>query len=213
MSHPSKYIGKVILVEGEDDKTLMLSLNQPKEGIFVLNGYSKDKLGKKLNDIKNGTTEFQEDISSLLIIVDTDGNLDGRKEEILDLLKKYGLELPTDYKLGTIQKLQFISVGIFLLPNNEEPGSLETLLLKSISHDSLLTCTEKLIDCRKNSAFPFKKDLTLNQQSKMKLNLYLDLLKVDHDFHYDKTYQTEINSQNDCFKPLRSFIDYQELPI
>ena len=199
------YKGDVILVEGFDDEKLIRKLlpSGLQKNIIQLGGYTY--LATRLESIKLNTKSFQTDINSLLIIIDADDNFGNRKKNVVDLLNRNGLILSTTYKLGTIEWLNGINVGVFILPDNRNSGSLERLLLESVEHKNLLACTDNMISCRNSSNTPFQ-NLTQNQLDKVKFRLYMNTLVADYDFTYKDTFAAEIDYSHSCFDDLKLFV-------
>ena len=86
---------------------------------------------------------------------------------------------------------------------------METLLLQSVNHRAILSCAENMIACRKTDDASFNWN-TQNKYDKIKCRLHMNILIVDHDFNYDKTFKSEINfaDENDgIFANLMQFIN------
>ena len=144
-----------------------------------------------------------------MIIVDADDNFEQRKDEVLKKLNDVGISMSSTYQLGTLEQVNGITIGVYILPDNNGIGSLETLLLKSVRHQSLLQCADSMIQCRKTNDPTFNWN-TQNKYDKIKCRLHMNILIVDHDFNYDKTFKSEINfaDENDgIFANLKQFIN------
>lgn len=199
------YDGIVILVEGRDDYLLIEKLaTDNKPNIIDMKGYSN--LAKKLSDIAISTKQFQDSITHLLIIVDADDNFTQRKQDVLGKLSAVGIPLSSTYQLGTIEEVNNIKVGIYILPDNNRIGSLETLLLQSVKHSNILECADNMIRCRKVNEPAFNWN-TQNKYDKIKYRLHMNALVVDYDFYYDKTFISEIDYSHNCFNSLKHFIN------
>lgn len=199
------YDGIVILVEGRDDYLLVEKLaTDNKPNIIDMKGYSN--LSKKLGDIAISTKQFQDNITHLLIIVDADDDFTGRRQEVLSKLNEVGISLSSTYPLGAIEDVNGIKVGIYILPDNNNIGSLETLLLYSVKHSNILQCADNMIQCRKaiEPAFDWN---TKNKYDKIKYRLHMNALVVDYDFYYDRTFISEIDYSDPCFNSLKQFIN------
>ncbi|GAA9175471.1 hypothetical protein Taiwan43_05460 [Helicobacter pylori] len=123
----------LIFVEGPSDRfflevyLLYLYFQEkfPIKNFKVQNVDGKDNLSKRLLEI--------EKYDKTLIIFDTDKDHESNKKEILKIVSK---------------TKQIISEEqIFLFPNNQDDGDLETLLLKIAKHDKLIKCFEKYLKC------------------------------------------------------------------
>ncbi|EJB60744.1 hypothetical protein HpDR94b_01350 [Helicobacter pylori] len=152
----------LIFVEGPSDKVflevyLYFLEDLPIKNFKVQNIKGKDNLSKRLLEI--------EKYDKTLIIFDAD-NYKSNKKEILTVVSK---------TKQTISEEQ-----IFLFPNNQDDGDLETLLLKIAKHDEFLKCFEGYLECIKNKEHykPIK-----NIRKNM-LYAYLELFELEKFFQY-----------------------------
>ncbi len=123
----------LIFVEGPSDKVflevyLYFLEDIPIKNFKVQNIKGKDNLSKRLLEI--------EQYAKTLIIFDADKDYESNKKEILKVVSK---------TKQTISEEQ-----IFLFPNNQDDGDLETLLLEIAKHDEFLKCFEGYLECIKN---------------------------------------------------------------
>ncbi|GAA7126855.1 hypothetical protein ID0278_04290 [Helicobacter pylori] len=152
----------LIFVEGPSDKVflevyLYFLEDLPIKNFKVQNIKGKDNLSKRLLEI--------EKYDKTLIIFDAD-NYKSNKKEILTVVSK---------TKQTISEEQ-----IFLFPNNQDDGDLETLLLKIAKHDEFLKCFEGYLECIKSKEHhePIK-----NIRKNM-LYAYLELFELEKFFQY-----------------------------
>ncbi|GAA7706901.1 hypothetical protein HpBT0302_10770 [Helicobacter pylori] len=120
----------LIFVEGPSDKVflevyLYFLGNFLTKNFKVQNIKGKDNLSKRLLEI--------EKYDKTLIIFDADKDYESNKKEILS---------KTQQKITEEQ--------IFLFPNNQDDGDLETLLLEIAKHDEFLKCFEGYLECIKS---------------------------------------------------------------
>lgn len=153
----------LIFVEGPSDKVflevyLYFLEDLPIKNFKVQNIKGKDNLSKRLLEI--------EKYDKTLIIFDAD-NYKSNKKEILTVVSK---------TKQTISEEQ-----IFLFPNNQDDGDLETLLLKIAKHDEFLKCFEGYLECIKSKEHykPIK-----NIRKNM-LYAYLELFELEKFFQYN----------------------------
>ncbi|PUD22233.1 DUF3226 domain-containing protein, partial [Helicobacter pylori] len=111
----------LIFVEGPSDKVslevyLYFLEDLPIKNFKVKDVKGKDNLSKRLLEI--------EKYDKTLIIFDADKNYESNKKEILKVVSK---------TKQTISEEQ-----IFLFPNNQDDGDLETLLLKIANHKEFI---------------------------------------------------------------------------
>ncbi|WP_154489973.1 DUF3226 domain-containing protein [Helicobacter pylori] len=135
----------LIFVEGPSDRfflevyLLYLYFQEkfPIKNFKVQNVDGKGNLSKRLLEI--------EKYDKTLIIFDADKDYESNKKEILRIVSK---------------TKQIISEEqIFLFPNNQNDGDLETLLLEIAKHDEFLKCFEGYLECIKSKEHykPIKK--------------------------------------------------------
>ncbi|MGL2786561.1 DUF3226 domain-containing protein [Helicobacter pylori] len=123
----------LIFVEGPSDKVflevyLYFLEDLPIKNFKVQNIKGKDNLSKRLLEI--------EKYDKTLIIFDANKDYESNKKEILTVVSK---------RKQTISEEQ-----IFLFPNNQDDGDLETLLLEIAKHDEFLKCFESYLECIKS---------------------------------------------------------------
>ncbi|MGL2684514.1 DUF3226 domain-containing protein [Helicobacter pylori] len=164
----------LIFVEGPSDKVflevyLYFLEDLPIKNFKVQNIKGKDNLSKRLLEI--------EKYDKTLIIFDAD-NYKSNKKEILTVVSK---------TKQTISEEQ-----IFLFPNNQDDGDLETLLLKIAKHDEFLKCFEGYLECIKSKEHykPIK-----NIRKNM-LYAYLEVFELQKFFQYK--WDTNNKKQEKC---------------
>lgn len=189
-----------------DDKDLIIATH---------NTYSVKKFQETIKQIFYNT-HFKE-IQDILFIVDADDGENkssgfiNRKNQLNDLINSNIGNLPQTYKSGekctiSTKNNKQIRCGYFILPNNRDNGSLETLLLMAAKNQKLLgSCIEEMYDCLNKNNF-IKKKLTTNKKDKLMLRLYIDGLIANDSFHYDQTYKNELDFNHKCFYELKEFL-------
>ena len=114
-----------LLVEGRDDKMVILSLMQ-RHGLMV--DLKIDPMGGIDPLLEALPTELKaSDLQRLGIVVDADTSLDARWQSLRAILSAAGYEIPNvpgEYG-SVIEKADLPTVGIWLMPNNRVPGILE----------------------------------------------------------------------------------------
>ncbi|WP_120907870.1 DUF3226 domain-containing protein [Helicobacter pylori] len=150
----------LIFVEGPSDKMflevyLYFLEDIPIKDFKVRSINGKDNLSNYLNEI--------EQYAKTLIIFDADKDYESNKKEILS---------KTQQKITERQ--------IFLFPNNQDDGDLETLLLEIAKHDEFLKCFEEYLECIKSKEHykPIK-----NIRKNM-LYAYLEVFELQKFFQY-----------------------------
>ncbi|GAA8477761.1 hypothetical protein KKKH31_07710 [Helicobacter pylori] len=161
----------LIFVEGPSDRLflgvylfyLYFQEKFPIKNFKVQNVDGKNNLSKRLLEI--------EKYDKTLIIFDADKNYESNKKEILKVVSK---------TKQTISEEQ-----IFLFPNNQDDGDLETLLLKIANHKEFINCFESYLDCiKKKEHYKPIKDIKKNM-----LYAYLEAFGLEKFFQY--TWDTE----------------------
>ncbi len=153
----------LIFVEGPSDKVflevyLYFLEDLPIKNFKVQNIKGKDNLSKRLLEI--------EKYDKTLIIFDADKDYESNKKEILKVVSK---------TKQTISEEQ-----IFLFPNNQDDGDLETLLLEIAKHDEFLKCFEGYLECIKSKEH-YK---PIRNIRKNKLYAYLEVFGLEKFFQY-----------------------------
>ncbi|MGL2447786.1 DUF3226 domain-containing protein [Helicobacter pylori] len=164
----------LIFVEGPSDNVflevyLYFLEDLPIKNFKVKDVKGKDNLSKRLLEI--------EKYDKTLIVFDAD-NYKSNKKEILTVVSK---------TKQTISEEQ-----IFLFPNNQDDGDLETLLLKIAKHDEFLKCFEGYLECIKSKEHykPIK-----NIRKNM-LYAYLEVFELQKFFQYK--WDTNNKKQEKC---------------
>ncbi|MCQ2625022.1 hypothetical protein JT082_00910 [Helicobacter pylori] len=165
----------LIFVEDPSDKVflevyLYFLEDLPIKNFKVQNIKGKDNLSKRLLEI--------EKYDKTLIIFDADKDYESNKKEILKVVSK---------TKQTISEEQ-----IFLFPNNQDDGDLETLLLEIAKHDEFLKCFEGYLECIKSKEYykPIK-DIRKNM-----LYAYLEVFELQKFFQYKWDTNNKKNEEN-----------------
>ncbi|MGN8490252.1 DUF3226 domain-containing protein [Helicobacter pylori] len=193
----------LIFVEGPSDKVflevyLYFLEDLPIKNFKVQNIKGKDNLSKRLLEI--------EKYDKTLIIFDAD-NYKSNKKEILTVVSK---------TKQTISEEQ-----IFLFPNNQDDGDLETLLLKIAKHDEFLKCFEGYLECikskehykpikniRKNMLYAYLEALGLENLTKTNIGVFDDKgkIKSEYEENYKKLTEEAIDFNSKSLIPLKDFL-------
>ncbi|WQY11404.1 hypothetical protein KVL45_01775 [Helicobacter pylori] len=165
----------LIFVEGPSDKVflevyLYFLEDLPIKNFKVQNIKGKDNLSKRLLEI--------EKYDKTLIIFDADKDYESNKKEILKVVSK---------TKQTISEEQ-----IFLFPNNQDDGDLETLLLEIAKHDEFLKCFEGYLECIKNKEH-YK---PIRNIRKNMLYAYLEVFELQKFFQYKWDTNNKKNEEN-----------------
>ncbi|RVZ65876.1 hypothetical protein EC574_00860 [Helicobacter pylori] len=165
----------LIFVEGPSDKVflevyLYFLEDLPIKNFKVKDVTGKDNLSKRLLEI--------EKYDKTLIIFDADKDYESNKKEILKVVSK---------TKQTISEEQ-----IFLFPNNQDDGDLETLLLEIAKHDEFLKCFEGYLECIKSKEH-YK---PIRNIRKNMLYAYLEVFELQKFFQYKWDTNNKKNEEN-----------------
>ena len=173
---------------------------KPSLDIFIFQKSLETGLQEK--EFRNG------EVKDLLIIVDADQNPKNRFEELKkSLLENSNKNFNLPEKLNEIGKKDSkkINVGIFLFPDCENKGSLETLCLEALKHDKReekLGCVKNYFDCLKNKEIDVN-EKTEDNKSKSKFRVFIATPNPDR---YVDSAIDYINLESDVFNKLVEFI-------
>ncbi|GAA8486213.1 hypothetical protein KKKH46_05100 [Helicobacter pylori] len=148
----------LIFVEGPSDKVFLEAYLYFLEDIPIKNFKVKDVTGK--DNLSKRLLEIEK-YDKTLIIFDADKDYESNKKEILS---------KTQQKITKEQ--------IFLFPNNQDDGDLETLLLEIAKHDEFLKCFEGYLECIKSKEH-YK---PIKNISKSKWYAYLEVFELQNFF-------------------------------
>ncbi len=136
----------LIYTEGKSDRNFLgwyLNFLKYKDHFDMFDIEGKDKLisGEFLERIDKILNNKHQEYKQVCIIFDADkkesqeidAGFDNKLKHICEKLKEKGIDFPREQ--------------IFLFPNNQDDGDLETLLLKIAKHDKLIKCFEKYLKC------------------------------------------------------------------
>ncbi|WRD00296.1 hypothetical protein E5K75_01980 [Helicobacter pylori] len=191
----------LIFVEGPSDKVflevyLYFLEDLPIKNFKVQNIKGKDNLSKRLLEI--------EQYAKTLIIFDADKDYESNKKEILKVVSK---------TKQTISEEQ-----IFLFPNNQDDGDLETLLLEIAKHTKFLKCFEGYLECikskeyykpikniRKNMLYAYLEALGLENLTKIDIFDNESKIKNKHEENYRRLKEV-IKFNSKSLIPLKNFL-------
>lgn len=137
----------------------------------------------------------------LLIIVDTDEeNIKERFKEIKSKFNKNKFNIPIELGDINCDDSKKVNLGVFLLPNNKNKGSMDTLVYSALKNN-----TEKYKDCVKSHRECFKKNGltkgTENQEDKFSLRSIMAGL-----IYKNKKQTKFIDFENKNFEALKKFL-------
>lgn len=165
-------------------------------GIVDVKGFLKNTLARQPSIVSKET-------KTVLVVVDSDENPRRRFTEIKNCLDAKVFKVQRS--IGSIlpRSSSKINVGIYLFPDRQNPGSLETLCLKTLKHNQLnskLACVEQYMACIAN----LDGRMTINNKSKSKFRVFMTTPKpdryVDSIINHTDFNSTELNKLKDFIK-------------
>ncbi|GAA6864608.1 hypothetical protein CHC126_05130 [Helicobacter pylori] len=201
-------MSKKILVytEGKSDRNFLgwyLNFLKYKDHFDMFDIEGKDKLisGEFLEKIDKILNNKHQTYKQVCIIFDADkkesqeidAGFDNKLEHICKELKEKRIDFPREQ--------------IFLFPNNQDDGDLETLLLKIANHKEFINCFESYLDCikKKEHYKPIK------NIRKSKWYAYLEALGLEDLYTKKNIFDTEgkVKDQyKEDYKKLKEVIDF-----
>src|SRR6185437_8915756 len=211
--NPAKW-QKVILVEGTHDKKFVSKIISKFDdlqaySIVPYNGI--DNLEKVLDSlVYSQIPDFQAHTLLEKIYITIDAAAFSKiLQYLLNLNTKHANQLPTPTTMNTFEKVGKIALGIYVIPNNNSNGCLESLILETVNsqYQPILNitneCAKQVITYHTENDKEYK--ATFSQEEKMKHRLYVDSIGVKHNHTYDKATEDGFNLNSDA---LQNFINF-----
>ncbi len=198
----------LIYTEGKSDKNFLSwcldvwknedHFDQAHFDIIHVEGKDKlfsDEFCKRIENIlKNKNQEYRQ----VCIIFDadikkenqeSDAGFDNKLKHIREKFKEKGTDFPKEQ--------------IFLFPNNQDDGDLETLLLEIAKHDDFLKCFERYLECIKNKEH-YK---PIKNIRKSKWYAYLEVLGLENLDIFDSKGKIKEKHKEE-YEKLKKVIDF-----
>jgi len=151
---------KLLLVEGKDEEVFFKIFLKKKniDDIQIMSSGGKEQFQKLLPIIKKAPG-FDK-LNSLAVIHDADNDVQVAFQLICSVLRNNNLNNPQEVS-------SFISgspkVGVFIIPDGENTGKLESLCLSTVKSEGIMECIDSFIDCiekkPKKNIYNFPKDI------------------------------------------------------
>ena len=147
---------KLVLVEGKDDELFFDALRQH----LGLGDIQFRQIGGKAN-LRNALRGVVSDpgfskVIALGIVLDADDNPKATFQSVRDALQKVGLPVPTQ---PMTPASGYPRVSVMILPNAQNPGSLEDVCLKAVAGTPVMKCVDKFFCCLQRQGLPLPKSL------------------------------------------------------
>jgi len=158
------------------------------------------KFLKNLHQLREITTGQCEQV---LVVVDADEDPNNRFREICEAFNRVKFELPESIGCEITRSTGKVKVGIYLFPDNQDPGSLETLCLSGLigtECDQKIQCINEYLGCLRTKSID--QNMTINNQSKSKFRIFHATPDPDS---YVSTITECIDPNSAAFAKLKSF--------
>lgn len=162
----------LLLVEGEDEWHLLIRLLEPVMGITTIDVRAYDgvgKLGATLKSLHEVASGFHH-IRTLAIWRDAETDAKTATACVQGALRDAGFAVPDnpgEFVQGSPQ------VGFFILPGDDQPGSLEDICLQAVAEDPTMPCVETFLECVKVKAGESEQVCLHPNDGKTRLHAYL----------------------------------------
>lgn len=189
---------KLLLVEGTHEEKFFNNLLDEEDisDVQVLPLIGKYRFTENL-EVLTKLDKFSE-VESIGLVRDADENFADTFASLINALANLGFPAPDRPAIFTDATPK---VGVFVNPDNQNPGSLEDLCLASIANDPILNCAQDYMDCLRviqNNEHPHK--------SKALVQVYL-AKEPDGDIHMGIASERDIwNWDSSAFIPIRNFL-------
>lgn len=190
---------KLLIGEGNDEvrffQSFLKYLNL--ENIMVESYQGKDNLSTYLKTLKVRPNFSQ--LVSIGITRDADYKLmENLFKSICSSLTKANLPIPNSLSESS-QEIPKIS--IFILPDNQNSGMLETLCLESLKEDNSLNCVNQYFNCLKTETSVFPKNI-----DKAKIHAWLASREIPDKRLAEASEVGYFDFNNSAFNHLKQFI-------
>lgn len=198
-AHPNKISSNnLLLVEGDHDKIIFSKLLEflGLDDFQVVSANGKEAFSPLLRLII--TDDRFNDLNAIGIIRDADNDFNGAFRSIQGAFRKASLTVPDRPLTFTESKPKN---GIFIMPDNNTNGDLESLFLDSVVQEPVMECVDQYFDCLEN--------LTGNEHpkpTKAKVQVYL-ASKPEGDLHLARAAQKDYwDWENEVFQNIKDFL-------
>ncbi len=196
----------LIYTEGKSDRNFLgryLNFLKCEDRFDIFDTEGKDKLisGEFLEKIDKILKNKHQTYKQVCIIFDADkkesqeidAGFDNKLKHICKELKEKGIDFPREQ--------------IFLFPNNQDDGDLETLLLEIANHKEFINCFESYLDCiKKKEHYKPIKNIRKNM-----LYAYLEAFGLENLYTKKNIFDIEGKVKNECkekYEKLKEVIDF-----
>ena len=138
---------RLLLVEGRDEVYLFEALMKhclgPESMVQVIDAGGKDRFPKNLRALQTASRP-RPSLRAIGVVRDADENAAAAFQSVCDHLRNVGYQPPPDHG-GFSDGVP--SVGVFIVPDGEAPGAIETLCRRSRAGDDVSGCVDEYLRC------------------------------------------------------------------
>ena len=142
---------RLLLVEGSDEDNIVAEMlgHSGVGGIQVIDVGGKYSFRSNLEVLLSEVRSQRLHLSAIGVLRDADDSAEGALRSVADALHSAGLPVPSSH--GAFAQGR-PSTGIFILPDGESPGSIESLCWASVEDTSAARCSKSYLHCLRESA-------------------------------------------------------------
>ena len=138
---------RLLLVEGRDEVNLFDALMKhcldAGPTVQVIDAGGKDRFPKNLRALSTAA-RARPSLRAIGVVRDADNDAAGAFRSVCDHVRNAGYEPPAVHgKFSDATP----SIGVFIVPNGEEPGAIETLCRRSKEGDAAAACVDDFLNC------------------------------------------------------------------
>ena len=138
---------RLLLVEGRDEVNLFDALMKhcldAESTVQVIDAGGKDRFSKNLKAISTAA-RARPSLRAIGVVRDADNDAAGAFRSVCDHIRNVGYEPPAAHGVYSDATP---SMGVFIVPNGEEPGAIETLCRQSREGDDVAKCVDEYLNC------------------------------------------------------------------
>ena len=197
---------KILFVEGKDDVSffeIFLKVKKLKD-IQVIECGGKEQFAKKFPSVIQ-LPDFHK-VKSFAVIQDADQDVSATFQRICSVLKNNGFEDPP-LKNSDFVLIESKQVGVFILPDGQNRGMLETLCLLTVESTSeskpIMNCVEGFMRC----VDEVKGVDHIKNRDKARVRVFLSAMRDDTPSLGVATQKQYWNLESDHLKPLLYFLN------
>lgn len=198
---------KLLLVEGKDEEIFFKTLFKKREisDIQIMESGGKDQFSKKLPEIIK-LPDFRI-ISSLAVIRDADNDAKAAFKSVCSALENNNLQIPkkfSSFSLGSPR------IGIFIIPDGNSQGMLESLCLSTVESGEskgLVKCVDSFMNCVETASANNQNYKPPKNLNKARCRAFLAAMEDDVSSLGIATEKNYWNLSSDKLKPLLDFLN------